>query len=247
MAVAPHTPPETDAKSKPLLDAGAWRAIGLTLGALALVAAMLILGRLVFGDEIAHGVERWLGDAERAHWGLPAAIIIFCVTALFGAPQVVLIAACCVAFGPQTGFWYAWIATAVSGAMTFLLGRWSGAPGLVKRFGGRTGGRFAKLVGGNAFLASFVIRFIPSGPFIVVNMAMAAAGARLAPFLGGLVLGVLPKTAIVAFAGDGIMDAIEGNLGAAAVAGVAAILIWLVGVVAVRKFIKARGLDDEAK
>jgi uncharacterized membrane protein YdjX (TVP38/TMEM64 family) len=245
MTTPPDLPPETRPSAKPLLDAAAWRAIGVTLAMLALVAAMLILGRLVFGDEIAHAVERWLGDAERAHWGLPAAVLVFCVTALFGAPQVLLIAACCVAFGPETGFWYAWIATAVSGAMTFLLGRWSGAPGLVKRFGGATGGRFTKLIGGNAFLASFIIRFIPSGPFIVVNMAMAAAGAQLLPFLGGLVLGVLPKTAIVAFAGDGIMDALEGNLGAAAVAGVAAIGIWLVGVVAVRKFIKAHGYDAE--
>jgi uncharacterized membrane protein YdjX (TVP38/TMEM64 family) len=209
------------------MDARAWRAVWVTLGLFAVVAAMLVVGRLVFGEEVNHAVERWLGGAERDHWGLPAAILIFTLTAFIGAPQFVLIAACVVAFGPETGFWYAWIATAVSGAVTFLLGRVSGAASLLKRFGGATGGRFSKFMGDNAFWASFIIRFVPSGPFIVVNMAMGAAGMKFLPFMGGLVLGVLPKTAIVAFAGDGIMDAVEGNLGAAAIAGGIALVIWL--------------------
>jgi uncharacterized membrane protein YdjX (TVP38/TMEM64 family) len=58
------------------------------------------------------------------------------------------------------------------------------------------------------------------------------------PFILGLAAGVAPKTAIVAFAGDGIMDALEGNLGAAAVAGVIAIAIWLIGVVLVRRLVR---------
>ncbi len=219
------------------MDARALRALIVTFALFAVVAAMLVVGRLFYGEEIAAWVERWLGGAERAHWGLPAAIIAFTLAAFVGAPQFVLIAACVVAFGPEVGFWWSWIATIVSGAVTFLLGKVGGQQ-ILARYAGATGGRFTRFMGKNGFLASFVIRFVPSAPFIVVNMGMAAAGVGFLSFLGGLALGVLPKTAIVAFAGDGILDALEGKLGAALLAGLAAILIWFAIVFGVRRLVR---------
>ncbi|MGE0044190.1 MAG: TVP38/TMEM64 family protein [Hyphomonadaceae bacterium] len=219
------------------MDARAWRAFFVTLAMFVVVAVMLVVGRLYFGDEIESFVHRWLGGAERAHWGLPAAILIFTIAAFIGAPQFVLIAACVVAFGPEVGFWNAWIATIVSGAVTYWVGKFGGA-GLLKRYSGATGGRFTRFMGKNGFLASFIIRFVPSAPFIVVNMTMGAAGVRFAPFILGLSLGVLPKTAIIAFAGDGIMDALEGRLGSAALMGAAAIFIWFATVVIVRRWVR---------
>jgi uncharacterized membrane protein YdjX (TVP38/TMEM64 family) len=225
------------------MDARAWRAVAVTIGLFVAVAVILVLGRWVFGDQIEDSIEAWLGGAQRDHWGLPAAILIFTLTAFVGAPQFVLIAACVVAFGPEEGFWFSWIATMVSGAVTFFLGRLSGAGNVIKRFGGSTGGRFTRFMGKNGFWASFIVRFVPSGPFIIVNMALAAAGVSFLQFIAGLTLGVLPKTAIVAFAGDGIMDALEGNLGAAAIAGVIAIAIWFAIVVFVRKIVRRNGED----
>lgn len=219
------------------MDARAMRAVAVTLCLFGVVAVMLVLGRTTFGEEVQHFVENWLGGAERAHWGLPAAIAVFTLTAFIGAPQFVLIAACVVAFGPERGFWYAWAATIVSGGVTFLAGRFAGAETL-KRYGGGVGDRFSRFMGRNAFLASAVIRVVPSAPFVVVNMAMGASRMGFLPYLAGLALGVLPKTAIVAFAGDGLMDALEGNLGAAAIMGGLAIAIWLAVVVAVRKFVR---------
>jgi uncharacterized membrane protein YdjX (TVP38/TMEM64 family) len=221
------------------MDARAWRALAVTTVLFVVVFIMLVIGRLFFGAEIEHAVRGWLGDAERAHWGLPAAILVFTLAAFVGAPQFVLIAACVLAFGPETGFWYAWIATMASGAVTFFAGKFGGAATL-QRYRGATGGRFTRFMGRNGFLASFVIRFVPTAPFIVVNMAMGAANVGFLPFFAGLALGVLPKTAIVAFAGDGIMDALEGRLGAAALAGVIAIGIWFGTVLVVRRVVRAR-------
>lgn len=219
------------------MDARAWRAVAVTFGLFVAVALMLVISRFYFGDEIEAFVRQWLGGAERAHWGLPAAIIVFTLTAFIGAPQFVLIAACVVAFGPEVGFWYAWVATIASGAVTFFAGKVSSAATL-KRFGGATGGRFTRFMDKNGFLASFLVRFVPTAPFAVVNMAMGAAGVGFWAFIGGLALGVLPKTAIVAFAGDGIMDALEGNLGSAALMGGAAILLWFFGVVLIRRYVR---------
>lgn len=226
------------------MDARAWRAVAVTLILFVVVGVMLVLGRLFYGDEIAAFIDRWLGGAERAHWGLPAAILVFTLTAYVGAPQIVLIAACVVAFGPEVGFWYAWVATIVSGAVTYLTGRLSSAATL-KRFGGATGGRFTRFMGKNGFLASLIVRFVPTAPFIVVNMAFGAANVGFWAFIGGLALGVLPKTAIVAFAGDGILDALEGRLGSAALMGAAAIALWFLGVVVVRNWVRRQEKPDE--
>ena len=66
-------------------------------------------------------------------------------------------------------------------------------------------------MGRNAFYASFIIRNVPSAPFIVVNMAFGAARANFAGYLAGCALGVLPKTALVAFFGGSFMAAVAGD------------------------------------
>jgi uncharacterized membrane protein YdjX (TVP38/TMEM64 family) len=204
----------------------------------AIVVALLIVGRLYYGPQITTFIDGTLGEAQREHWGLPATILVFALTSFVGAPQFVLIGACVVAFGPLTGFWYAWVATIVSGAVNYLVGIVTSTHAL-KRLSGATGGRFTRFMNKNAFLASLLIRNIPSAPFIVVNMAFGAARAGFWAFLAGLTLGVLPKTAIIAFAGGSILQALEGQIGAAALLAVAAIALWFLGALIARRFLRA--------
>jgi uncharacterized membrane protein YdjX (TVP38/TMEM64 family) len=225
------------------MDARAWRAVAVSIGMVVVVGVMLVIGRLYYGAEIEAFIDSTLGEARRAHWGLPATILVFTLTAYVGAPQIVLIGACVVAFGPEQGFWFAWIATICSGAVTYFTGRLSSAE-TKRRFGGATGGRFTRFMGKNGFLASLIVRFVPTAPFVVVNMAFGAARVGFLAFIGGLALGVLPKTAIVAFAGDGIMDALEGKLGSAALMGVLAIALWIVVAVVVRKWLRPAAKVD---
>jgi len=228
------------------MDARAWRAVWITSALFVAAAAILVIGRLYLGDQIAIWVRSWLGGAENSHWGFPAAALAFTVAALVGAPQFVLIAACVVAFGPETGFWYAWGATIVSGLATYGLGKVYGRA-ILQRYSGATGGRFTRFMGDNAFLASLAVRFVPTAPFVVVNAAMAVSGAPLLPFLAGLTAGVLPKTAIVAFAGDVTLDALEGEFGLAVLAALAAVAVWFVGVVIIRRFLRKDDDSDKGK
>lgn len=225
------------------MDARAWRAIAASIGMIVIAGIVLVVGRLYYGDQIEAFIDATLGEARRTHLGLPITIAVFTLTAYVGAPQFVLILACVVAFGPEQGFWFAWIGTIVSGVATYYTGRLAGAE-TRKRFGGATGGRFTRFMGENALAASFLVRFAPTAPFVVVNMAFGAARVNFWPYIGGLTLGVLPKTAIIAFAGDGIMDAIEGELGSAALMGAAAIVLWLLVVVVVRRFIRRQKLEN---
>lgn len=225
------------------MDARAWTAVGASLAMIVIALIVLIIGRLYYGAEVEAFIDQTLGGARRTHLGLPVTIAVFTLTAYVGAPQFMLILACVVAFGPEQGFWFAWIATVVSGAATYFTGRLAGAESR-KRLGGATGGRFTRFMGKNAFLASLIVRFLPTAPFVVVNMAFGAARVNFWPYIGGLAIGVLPKTAIFAFGYDGIMDALEGRWGSAALMGGAAIFLWLVVVVVVRRLIRDQKLDS---
>lgn len=192
------------------MEAGAWRAVLVTVALFAATAAVFLIGKTALGLGAEARLEAWLGGLADTPWGLPATVLLFTAAAFLGAPQFLLIAACVVAFGPWSGFLYSWIATVVSAAVTFGVGRAMGARSL-ERFGGGTVNRLSSFVGRNAFVGSFIIRNVPSAPFIVVNMAFGVSRARFSSFLAGCALGVLPKTALVAFFGGSVMTAVTGD------------------------------------
>ncbi|MEJ8406609.1 VTT domain-containing protein [Brevundimonas vesicularis] len=221
------------------MEARRWRAVLATALLLGAMIALFAVGKSQLGLEAEGRLEDWLAGFRQGPWGLVAAIIVFTVSAFFGAPQFILIAACVVAFGPWFGFLYSWIATVVSAGVTYWLGRGPTAR-LLARHGGKTVGRLTRFVGKNAFYASFMIRNVPSAPFIVVNMAFGAARASFPGFLAGCALGVLPKTALVAFFGGSFMTAVSGDgiWTSAILAGVA--LAWLALMLVVRELVKRR-------
>ncbi len=221
------------------MEARRWRAVLATALLLGAMIGLFAVGKSQLGLEAEGGLEDWLAGFRQGPWGLVAAIVVFTVSAFFGAPQFILIAACVVAFGPWFGFLYSWIATVVSAGVTYWLGRGPTAR-LLARHGGRTVGRLTRFVGKNAFYASFMIRNVPSAPFIVVNMAFGAARASFPGFLAGCALGVLPKTALVAFFGGSFMTAVSGDgiWTSAILAGVA--LAWLGLMLVVRELVKRR-------
>jgi uncharacterized membrane protein YdjX (TVP38/TMEM64 family) len=221
------------------MEARRWRAVLATVVVMGAMVALFAVGKSQLGLDAEVRLEAWLGGFRHGPWGLPAAVVVFTVAAFFGAPQFILIAACVVAFGPWFGFLYSWIATVASAAVTYWMGRGPTAR-LLERHGGKTVGRLTRFVGKNAFYASFMIRNVPSAPFIVVNMAFGAARASFPGFLAGCALGVLPKTALVAFFGGSFMTAVSGDgvWTSAILAGVA--LAWLGLMLGVREWVRRR-------
>ncbi|WP_287104066.1 VTT domain-containing protein [Brevundimonas sp.] len=221
------------------MEARRWRAVLATVVVPGAMTALFAVGKSQLGLDAEARLEAWLGGFRHGPWGLPAAVIVFTVAAFFGAPQFILIAACVVAFGPWFGFLYSWIATVASAAVTYWMGRGPTAR-VLERHGGKTVGRLTRFVGQNAFYASFMIRNVPSAPFIVVNMAFGAARASFPGFLAGCALGVLPKTALVAFFGGSFMTAVSGDgvWTSAILAGVA--LAWLGLMLGVREWVRRR-------
>lgn len=216
-----------------------WRtalAAALLLGA---TLGLLALGKQAFDLGAEAKLEAWLEGYAGSPWAFVMTVVLFVVSAFFGAPQFILIAACVVAFGPSLGFFYSWTATVVSAGVTYWMGRGPTAR-LIDRFDSRTLDRLKRFVGRNAFYASFMIRNVPSAPFIVVNMAFGATRANFWLFLAGCALGVLPKTALVAFFGGAVVSAVSGDgvWTSLILAGVA--VAWLGLMLGVREWVKRR-------
>ncbi|GAA0869432.1 TVP38/TMEM64 family protein [Brevundimonas basaltis] len=225
-----------------------WRAALATALLLGATVALLMIGKSQMGLDAEENLEAWLQGYAGSPWAFAATVILFIAAAFIGAPQFILIAACVVAFGPSLGFFYSWTATVASAGVTYWLGRGPTAR-LLDRHGGRTLGRLKGFVGKNAFYASFMIRNVPSAPFIVVNMAFGATRASFPAYLLGCALGVLPKTALVAFFGGAVVSAVSGDgvWTSAILAGVA--VVWLGLMLGVRELVKRReraaGAADE--
>jgi len=216
-----------------------WRTLLASVLLLGLTVALLMIGRSQFDLAAEDNLEAWLQGYAGSPWAFAATVILFVAAAFIGVPQFILIAACVVAFGPSLGFFYSWAATVASAGVTYWLGRGPMAR-MLDRYGGRTLGRLKGFVGKNAFYASFMIRNVPSAPFIVVNMAFGAARASFAAYLLGCTLGVLPKTALVAFFGGAVVAAVSGDgvWTSAILAAVA--VVWLALMLGVRELVRRR-------
>ena len=221
------------------MEARRWRtalAAALLLGA---TVGLLALGKSQFGLAAEENLEGWLQGYRGSPWAFAATVTLFVLAAFIGAPQFILIAACVVAFGPSLGFFYSWAATVVSAGVTYWLGRGPTARTL-DRLGGKTLARLKRFIGRNAFYASFMIRNVPSAPFIVVNMAFGATRANFLAFLAGCALGVLPKTALVAFFGGAVVSAVSGDGVWTSLILAAVAVVWMGLMLAVRELVKRR-------
>ena len=226
------------------MDAKAWRTVAVSFVLFGGVGVVFLFGAQLLGLNGEVTVEQWLGAAH-GPWALPVAVSAFAVLAFIGVPQFVLIAAAVVAFGPWTGFAYSWIGTLVSSLVGFWLGRAFGGR-LLKDLAGDGVAKFMKLIGRNGFLASLIVRLVPSAPFIVVNMAAGVTPMRLRDFAAGTAIGIVPKIALTAFAGNSIVQAMKGGGKQHIVMIVLAVVIWLGMGLLSRAWLKRRESAEEA-
>jgi len=220
------------------MDARAWRTVAVSFVLFGGVGVVFLFGAQLLGLNGEVTVEQWL-SAAHGPWALPVAVGAFAVLAFIGVPQFVLIAAAVVAFGPWTGFAYSWIGTLVSSLVGFWLGRTFGGR-LLQDLAGDGVAKFMKLIGKNGFLASLIVRLVPSAPFIVVNMAAGVTPMRLLDFTAGTAVGIIPKIALTAFAGNSIVQALKGGGQRHIVMLVVAVLVWIAAGLVARSWLKKR-------
>lgn len=228
----PERAPEPREETRPESRKGLWAALVLVAG----LAVLVLVGK--FGgffepEQLGAALGLAIRDFADGPYGVPALVLAFCAGAFLAVPQFVLIGVAVFAFGPGLGAVYAWVATMTSGSLSYGIGRVSGHS-VLSRISSRRLDRFTRFVGRNAFVASAVVRNIPAGPFLFVNMVFGALKAGFAAYFAGMALGSVPKIALVAFAGKGIRAAVEGNPVLAVLMGLAAIAVFAGGWLYVR-------------
>ena len=108
-------------------------------------------------------------------------------------------------FGPTTGGIMAVAAATAGGACVFLLARRS----LGELLGRRVDGRVASLMRGirrDALSYLLFARLTPVFPFWLVNLAAGASLVPLKTFVGATLVGIIPMTLAVSFAGGALDD-----------------------------------------
>jgi uncharacterized membrane protein YdjX (TVP38/TMEM64 family) len=220
------------------MDAKAWRTLAVSFVLFGGVGVVFFFGAQLLGFDGERTLESWLSAAQ-GPWALPVAVAAFAGLAFIGTPQIVLIAAAVVAFGPVWGSTYSWIGTMVSALVGFWLGRSAGAKTL-ERFSGDGVRRFMRHVGENGFLASLIVRLVPSAPFIVVNMAAGVTPMRARDFVAGTGIGIIPKIALTAFAGASIVQMMRGEIGRHGVVIALVAALWLAIGWFARKWLQTR-------
>ena len=192
------------------MDARAWRAVAVSFVLFGGVGVVFLFGASLLGLKGAGAVQAWMGAGAHGPWALPMAVAGFSALAFLGVPQVVLVAAAVVAFGPWTGFAYSWVGNLVSSVLGFYVGRRVGAR-VLRSYAGRGVNDFVDMIGRNGFWASLVVRLVPSAPFVVVNMAAGVTPMPLSQFIAGTALGSIPKIGLVAYAGNSAIHALNGG------------------------------------
>jgi uncharacterized membrane protein YdjX (TVP38/TMEM64 family) len=208
------------------------RGLWLAVGALVLVLSLFLFGK--YTDFInLDSLQETIRLFAEGPWGVPAIILAFCACAFIGVPQFVLIGIAVYAFGPVEGALWSWVASMISGALTFWLGRLFGEATLARLGEGRIK-RFTRFIARNAFAASAIVRNAPAGPFLMVNMVFGAVRAKFLHYWAGMGLGIVPKIAMIAFGLQAIQAALGGNIWLAVATAVAATAVFLGGWLYVR-------------
>ncbi len=128
----------------------------------------------------------------------------------------------------------------VSAGLGFWLGRATGGR-LLREVGGDGVRRFIAMIGRNGFLASLIVRLVPSAPFVAVNMAAGMTPMRFAAFAVGTAIGILPKITLTAIAGHSVVQARQGGQVWISLALLAlALAFWLGAGLLARRWIRRR-------
>jgi uncharacterized membrane protein YdjX (TVP38/TMEM64 family) len=227
------------------LDARRWKVIAVGFILFGGAGLILALAAPALGLAKPGEIQRWVGAAH-GPWALPSAIAAFAVLAFVGVPQIALIAAAVVVFGPERGALYSWIATMISALTGFGVGRAFGARFLAG--GGPTLRRLMASLGRNGFIASLTVRLAPFAPFVLINTAAGVAPMRLFDFAAGTAIGIVPKILLTAFAGGSLTRALKGGgSGSAVLASLAIAALFIVGAIARRWSRNGRGPGGSAE
>ena len=205
-----------------------FRAIMWVLVSLLIPVVLVVVAQQVFDIQQAEFFAM-MQTLSGSAWAIPITIAIFCGMAFIGAPQWMLITGTVLAFGPWEGSVLAWCGSLAAAVLGFWIGHLMGAERLQK-LDANLIRKLSAAVRKNGFMTSLVVRLVPTGPAILVNLAAGVSRMKFRHFLAGTSIGIIPKIIVVALISQGLISGLSGSVMAvffAGLAGVAILLSWL--------------------
>lgn len=194
---------------------------------LVLPIVLLLVAQRFFGVS-QDDISGWMNALNNSRWAIPITIFLFCALAFVGAPQWMLVTGAVIAFGPWDGSLLSWFGSLASASLGFWIGHLAGAERL-SRIDAQLIQRLSHAVRRNGFVTSLVVRLVPTGPAILVNLAAGVSRMKFTHFLGGTAIGILPKIVVIALISQGVISGLSGSFvgfGFAALAIIALGLSW---------------------
>jgi len=176
-----------------------------------IVVQIFVLGIVTISiDFKPAAIAAWFQTFGQSIFAFPATIGIYILAAFVNVPQMMLHAGVILTFGPVIGSVIAWVATMISASFNFWLGQRMGADRISKISSGNLT-KVLRIIRKHGFLASMGVRVVPTGPFILVNMAAGVTHMKFSHFFVGTAIGIIPKIALVAFLSEGVKGTVTGK------------------------------------
>ncbi len=211
------------------------RSSRILLRGLVLVLSLVALGYLLKATGLGTALDKaWIDSSIRGQ-GAAGELLFIAAGAVFtglGLPRNLIAFLGGYAFGVLSGTALALAAAALGCAAAFFYARLLGRDFVARRFPGRVR-KIDDFLSRNPFSMTLLIRLLPVGSNLVVNLTAGVSRVDFAAFIGGSVLGYIPQTFIFALMGSGI------NIDPAWRIGVSVLLFVIsgaIGVVFYRKY-----------
>ena len=177
---------------------------------LAAPVLLLVLAKIFFDIDQVELFE-WMQVLAQSPWAVPITIALFCGFACIGAPQWMLITGTVLAFGVWEGGVLSWAGSLISAILGFGIGHSLGAERL-RRVDANLIQKLSKAVRKNGFMTSLVVRLVPTGPAILVNLAAGGARMKFRHFIAGTAIGIVPKILTICLISQGLISGLSGSL-----------------------------------
>jgi uncharacterized membrane protein YdjX (TVP38/TMEM64 family) len=164
------------------------------------IAIMVVAGYLL-GDVID---SHWVDDHLRGRglWGELLFVLVCSPVVAMGLSRQVVAFLAGYGFGFGPGLLLSMLAVVMGCILAFYLARWLLRSSLSRRFG-RQIRMIDDFIHENTFTMTLVIRLLPAGSNLMVNLAAGVSSVKSLPFFFGSALGYLPQMLIFTLVGSG--------------------------------------------
>jgi uncharacterized membrane protein YdjX (TVP38/TMEM64 family) len=163
-------------------------------------------------------------------WAPVVFVLAFASLTLVAAPRNVLTTIGATLFGVADGIALSWLAALLGAVVAFAIGRWLGRDVVERLARGRLE-RVAAVLRDHGIASVVAARLMPVVPFTAVNYGAGLLGVRLAHFVVGTAVGIVPGTVAYAVLGA---YALDDPLALAAV-GAGLLVLFLAGTIVARR------------